>query len=50
MTPEAWTVIVVRLGLAGLDAHVGDQGENLARLEGQFDALITMIRSETVAE
>ena len=45
MTPEAWTVFVVGIGLAGLvfrmDAHVRDRGERLARLEGKVDTLIS---------
>lgn len=51
MTPEAWTVVVVGIGLAGLfvrmdarigrlDEHVRSQGERLARLEGKVDTLI----------
>ena len=53
MTPEAWTVIVVGIGLAGLfvrmdvrigrlDDHVRDQGQQLARLEGKVDTLISV--------
>ena len=53
MTPEAWTVIVVGIGLAGLfvrmdvrigrlDDHVRDQGQRLARLEGKVDTLISV--------
>lgn len=53
MTPEAWTVIVVGIGLAGLfvrmdvrigrlDDHVRAQGERLARLEGKVDTLISV--------
>ena len=51
MTLEAWTVVVVGIGLAGLfvrmdarigrlDEHVRSQGERLARLEGKVDTLI----------
>ena len=51
MTPEAWTVVVVGIGLAGLfvrmdarigrlDEHVRSQGARLARLEGKVDTLI----------
>ena len=53
MTPEAWTVIVVGIGLAGLfvrmdvrigrlDDHVRARGERLARLEGKVDTLISV--------
>ena len=53
MTPEAWTVIVVGVGLAGLfvrmdvrigrlDDHVRARGERLARLEGKVDMLISV--------
>ena len=51
MIPEAWTVVVVGIGLAGLfvrmdarigrlDEHVRSRGERLARLEGKVDTLI----------
>lgn len=44
MTPEFWAIIGVGVGLAGLffrlDAHVRNQGERLAKLEGKVDTLI----------
>ncbi len=51
MTPEAWSVIVVGVAIAGLfirmdtriarlDEHVRGRGERLARLEGGFDTLV----------
>lgn len=43
MTPEAWTVIGVGVGLASLvfrmDSHVRLQGERLARVEGLLEGL-----------
>lgn len=49
MTPEAWTVIVVGIGLAGLvfrtDAHVRSHSERLARLEGKVDTLAESVNT-----
>ena len=49
MTPEAWTVLVVGVGLAGLvfrtDAHVRSRGERLARLEGRVDTLAESVNT-----
>ena len=49
MTPEAWTVLVVGIGLAGLvfrtDAHVRSHGERLARLEGKVDTLAESVNT-----
>ena len=50
MSPEAWTLLLVGLGLAGLgfriDAHVRSQGERLARVEGLLEGLLKMIGKE----
>lgn len=49
MTPEAWTVLVVGIGLAGLvfrmDAHVRSRGERLARLEDKVDTLAESVNT-----
>lgn len=53
MTPEAWMVLVVGIGLASLlvrmdvrigrlTDHVRARGERLARLEGKIDTLISV--------
>lgn len=53
MTPEAWTVLVVGIGLAGLlvrmdvrigrlTDHVRARGERLARLDNKVDTLISV--------
>ena len=47
MTAEAWTVLLVGIGLAGLifrmDAHVRAQGERLARVEGILAGVLNAI-------
>lgn len=46
MTPEAWTVIVVGVGLVfRMDAHVRSRGERLARLEGKVDTLAESVNT-----
>ncbi len=47
MTPEAWTVLVVGIGIAGMvlrmDTHVRDHGERLARVEGLLEGLLSAV-------